>query len=206
MPADWLLSTGNGLLNPTPASTWMPTFPNWGVDFDPSNQAHWLGLTDYASVTIANLIRRLSPPLSRLSAQTVGQAAARQSLSFGAKGVDLSVLSRRLLQDIPEQSRLGSGGLIGRVAAPLYFAETLGGSTPSPTQAQQMVTEPFTPAPVTRFLENLLGITPSIPAAAPVISPRAGFGEVGTTPAVVLPRTVGPRRAFRRGGGGALKR
>ena len=201
MPANWLLSTGNSLLNPRSASTY---FPFWGLDFDPKNQASWLGLADYAYASLINTFRAVTNPLARISPQVVGQAALRQQAALGTAGVDLGMLGNRLSQGVASKV-IPSGALISRAAAPLYFAETLGGSTPSPIQAQQMIAQPFTPAPVTQFLENLLGITPSIPAAAPVISPRVGFGEAGATPTVISPRSIGPRSVRRKGGGGALK-
>ena len=207
MPADWVLSTGNGLLNPTAASTWTPTFPHWGIDFDPTNEAQALGFVDYASVILKGLWRHLYPPLSKISPQAIGEAAARQSAALGTGGVDLGMLSKRLLQDIPKKGWLGTGQLFTRVAVPLHLAQTLGGSTPSPTQTQQMISEPFTPAPVTAFLENLLGISPTV--VPQTVAPANAFGGTSTAPPVPIitaPAKVGPRTLIRRArGGGAPK-
>ena len=154
-------STGNNFLNPFPVSTWAPSFPFWGVDFDPSNQLSWLGLADYAYASIRNVFG--ANPVSKLTVQQVGQAAARQTASLGTRGVDLAMLERRLFQGAKYKGLVPSGQLLGRVAAPLYFAETLGGSTPSPSMAQEMINQPLTPPSVTSFLQNLFGVTPTIP-------------------------------------------
>ena len=170
MPFEFVTSTGNSFLNPTAASTWAPSdFSFWGVNFDPKNQASWLGLADYAYATLVNTFRTVVNPLARISPQAVGQAALNQRAALGTAGVDLSMLGNRLSQGVARKIA-PSGALISRVAAPLYFAETLGGSTPSPTQAQQMISEPFTPASVTTLLENLFNtghvVTPGSGAAS----------------------------------------
>ena len=160
MPFGFVTSTGNSLLNPLATSTWVPDFSFWGVNFNPSNQASWLGLADYAYATLINTAGSLSNPLARLGSGAVGQAALAQRAALGTQGVDLTMLGRRLSEGTIKKT-VPSGTLFSRAAAPLYFAQTLGGSTPTPVQAQQMISKPFTPAPVTAFLENLLGVSPT---------------------------------------------
>ena len=203
MPANWLLSTGNSLLNPRSASTY---FPFWGLDFDPKNQASWLGLADYAYASLINTFRAVTNPLARISPQVVGQAALRQQAALGTAGVDLGMLGNRLSQGVAKKI-IPSGALISRAAAPLYFAETLGGSTPSPVQAQQMIAEPLTPAPVTTFLENLLGISPTAApqtaAPVPVVSANTVGGSLPTPPPIIAsPKNIGLRAYLRRSKGG----
>ena len=205
MPFGFVTSTGNSFLNPTAASTWAPSdFSFWGVNFDPKNQASWLGLADYAYATLVNTFRAVVNPLARISPQAVGQAALNQRAALGTAGVDLSMLGNRLSQGVVKKT-IASGTLISRVAAPLYFAETLGGSTPSPTQTQQMLSEPFTPAPVTRFLENLFGVnTQQSQRVQPAGTGSAQYAALDRHDAASIQRT---RRIYTgsRGGSGARR-
>ena len=195
MPFGFVTSTGNSFLNPTAASTWTPEFSFWGVDFDPSNQASWLAFADYASAALRNTFQFGS----RITPQGVAGAAARQIAVTGSRGVDLYGVSRSLAR-IPPRI-IPSGQLFSRAAAPLYFAQTLGGSTPSPIQTKQMLDKPFTPAPVTTFLENLFGVNTQ--QSQQVQPTRTGSAQYAASERIQIknkPKSKGPQ-----GGSGARR-
>jgi len=195
-------TTGNNFLNPIPVSTWVPLYPDPSI-YGPSNEWQLLGLFDFANDILRNTFR--ANPLSRLTAQQIGSAATRQTAALGTQGVDLAMLQRRLTLNSPVSRPTPRGQLLGRLAAPLYFAETLGGSTPSPTQAQAMVTQPFTPPAITTFLQNLFGI---VPAPTTIQSPQSGSpSQVPQFSRANVPVIRSGPRSMRsaRGGGGGLK-
>src|SRR3990167_5449112 len=175
-------TTGNNFLNPIPVSTWVPMYPDPSI-YGPSNEWQLLGLFDFANDILRNTFR--ANPLSRLTAQQIGSAATRQTAALGTQGVDLAMLQRRLTLNSPVSRPTPRGQLLCRLAAPLYFAETLGGSTPSPTQAQAMVAQPFTPPAITTFLQNLFGVTPT--------QPQPALGSRFTSPETVVAASEGRR-------------
>jgi len=195
-------STGNNFLNPIAVSTWAPDFSFWGVNFDPSNPAAWLGLADYAYVTLRNTFG--TNPLSRLTAQQVGSAAAKQTAALGTRGVDLTMLQNRLLSGSAQRT-IPSGSLIRQLGQ--SFLPGVGIDLRMVDEAMGRESQPTLLETWTQQLAQNLPNVPQTIANLPSLSETLQFyGLKKQEPVTTTVMNGGPRNRRMVGGGSGARR